>query len=80
MASCQRRSWISAIAGRQIMNDVIAGFLVSLGFAVDKSSQQTATRSVADYEKAVRDAEKAIEDARWHGAKTQEEIAKLTVS
>ncbi|MBP28099.1 phage tail tip lysozyme [Methylobacterium sp.] len=60
------------------MNDVIAGFLVSLGFAVDKSSQQTATRSVADYEKAVRDAEKAIEDARWHGAKTQEEIAKLT--
>lgn len=60
------------------MNDVIAGFLVSLGFAVDKSSQQTATRSVADYEKAVRDAEKAIEDARWHGAKTQEEVAKLT--
>ncbi|WP_342111746.1 hypothetical protein [Methylobacterium sp. SI9] len=60
------------------MSDVIASFLVSLGFAVNKPSQQAATRSMADYEQAVRKAEKAIEDARWAGAKTQEEVAKLT--
>jgi hypothetical protein len=60
------------------MDDVIKGFLVSIGFAADDTSRAKAERSVDAYEKAVRDAEKAIEDARWAGAKTQEEVAKLS--
>ncbi len=47
------------------MDDVIRGFLVSIGFAADDTSRAKAERSVDAYEKAVRDAEKAIEDARW---------------
>lgn len=59
-------------------DDVLASFMVALGFKVDQGSASAAKRSVADYEKAVRDAEKRIEDARWQGAKTEEEVAKLT--
>lgn len=59
-------------------DDVFASFLVALGFKVDTASQSTAKKSVADYQRAVEQAEKAIEDARWAGAKTEEEIAKLT--
>jgi hypothetical protein len=59
-------------------DDVLASFLVALGFKVDQASKSVATKSVADYEKAVVEAEKRIEDARWAGAKTEEEIAKLT--
>ena len=56
------------------MDDVIKGFLVSIGFAADENSRAKTERSVAAYEKAVRDAEKAIEDAKWAGAKTAEEV------
>ena len=60
------------------MDDVIKSFLVSIGFAADDTSRAKSERSVAAYEKAVRDAEKRIEDARWEGAKSAEEVAKLT--
>lgn len=60
------------------MDNTIASFLVALGFDVNQGSLNTAKKSIADYEKAVRDAEKRIEDARWEGAKTADEIAKLT--
>ncbi|KAA0117887.1 hypothetical protein CIW48_27180 [Methylobacterium sp. P1-11] len=60
------------------MDNTIASFLVALGFDVNQGSLNTAKKSVADYEKAVRDAEQRIEDARWEGAKTADEIAKLT--
>ena len=56
----------------------IQSFAVALGFDVDTSSLNTAKKSIADYEAAVKAAEKRIEDARWAGAKTEEEIAKLT--
>ncbi|MCJ2023669.1 hypothetical protein [Methylobacterium sp. J-067] len=59
-------------------NEWIASFAVALGFEVNKASETAAKKSVADYERAVREAEKRIEDARWEGAKTEEEIAKLT--
>lgn len=59
-------------------SDVLQEFLVSIGFVANDTSRAKVERSVAAYEKAVRDAEKAIEDARWAGAKTQEEVAKLT--
>ncbi|MBP30421.1 MAG: hypothetical protein CMH16_14120 [Methylobacterium sp.] len=52
--------------------------MVALGFNVNQSSLGAAKKSVADYERAVREAEKRIEDARWAGAKTEEEVAKLT--
>ncbi|CAA2161235.1 hypothetical protein MBRA_06395 [Methylobacterium brachiatum] len=58
--------------------DTIAAFMVALGFDVNQGSLNTAKKSIADYEKAVRDAEKRVEDARWEGAKTADEIAKLT--
>ena len=58
-------------------DDVLASFLVALGFKVDTASQASAKKSVADYEKAVREAEKRIEDARWAGAQTEAEVAKL---
>lgn len=58
--------------------DTIAAFMVALGFEVNQGSLNTAKKSVADYEKAVRDAEKRVEDARWEGAKSAEEISKLT--
>lgn len=60
------------------MDNTIASFLVALGFDVNQGSLNTAKKSVADYEKAVREAEKRIEDARWEGAKAADEIAKLT--
>lgn len=60
------------------MDDTIAAFMVALGFKVDSASQNTAKKSIADYEAAVRAAEKRIEDARWAGAKSEQEIAKLT--
>lgn len=60
------------------MDNTIASFLVALGFDVNQGSLNTAKKSIADYEKAVRDAEQRIEDARWEGAKTADEIAKLT--
>jgi hypothetical protein len=56
----------------------LSSFAVALGFDVDTASLNTAKKSIADYERAVKDAEKRIEDARWAGAKTEEEIAKLT--
>lgn len=59
-------------------NDILNSFRIALGFDVDTSSRTTALKSIADYEKAVKDAEKRIEDARWAGAKSEEEIAKLT--
>lgn len=59
-------------------DDVLASFLVALGFKVDSASQKAAVRSVADYEKAVKEAEKRIEDAKWAAAKSDEDIAKLT--
>lgn len=59
-------------------DDVLASFLVALGFRVDSASQKAATKSVADYQRAVEQAEKAIEDARWAGAKTEEEVAALS--
>lgn len=52
-------------------------FAVALGFEVNTASLNAAKKSLADYEKAVKEAEKRIEDARWAGAKTEEEIAKL---
>ncbi|MGU3543665.1 phage tail tip lysozyme [Methylobacterium sp. A52T] len=60
------------------MDDWLKSFSVALGFQVDTGSLNTAKKSIADYEAAVRAAEKRIEDARWAGAKTEEEIAKLT--
>jgi hypothetical protein len=57
-------------------DSVLKSYLISLGFATNGGSEFK--RSLKDYEKAVVDAEKAIEDARWAGAQTQEEIAKLT--
>ena len=57
-------------------DSVLKSYLISLGFATNGGSEFK--RSLKDYEKAVVDAEKAIEDARWEGAKSQEEIAKLT--
>ncbi|MGX9980712.1 hypothetical protein [Methylobacterium fujisawaense] len=59
-------------------DNVLASFMVALGFNVNQSSLGAAKKSVADYERAVREAEKRIEDARWAGAKTEEEVAKLT--
>src|ERR1700761_3094444 len=56
----------------------IESFAVALGFDVNTASLNTAKRSIADYEAAVKAAEKRIEDARWAGAKSEEEIAKLT--
>ncbi|TXM98963.1 hypothetical protein FV242_27115 [Methylobacterium sp. WL64] len=58
--------------------DTIAAFMVALGFDVNQGSLNTAKKSISDYEKAVRDAEKRVEDARWEGAKSAEEISKLT--
>lgn len=60
------------------MDSTISSFLVALGFEVNQGSLNNAKKSVADYEKAVVDAEEAIEDARWKGANTQEEVAKLS--
>lgn len=60
------------------MDDWLKSFSVALGFQVDAGSLNTAKKSIADYEAAVKAAEKRIEDARWAGAKTEEEIAKLT--
>lgn len=57
-------------------DDVLKSFAIALGFVT--KGKEEAKRSVADYEKAVRDAEKRIEDARWAGAKTEEEVAKLS--
>ncbi|MCJ2067644.1 phage tail tip lysozyme [Methylobacterium sp. J-030] len=56
----------------------IESFAVALGFDVNTASLNTAKKSIADYETAVTAAEKRIEDARWAGAKTEEEVAKLT--
>lgn len=56
----------------------LSSFAVALGFQVDTASLNTAKKSIADYEAAVRSAEKRIEDARWAGAKTEQDIAKLT--
>lgn len=60
------------------MDNTIASFLVALGFDVNQGSLNAAKKSISDYEKAVRDAEKRVEDARWEGAKSAEEISKLT--
>ncbi|MCJ2021198.1 phage tail tip lysozyme [Methylobacterium sp. E-065] len=60
------------------VDDVLKAFQIALGFRVDEGSKTTAKRSVADYQRAVEQAEKAIEDARWAGAKSEEEIAKLS--
>jgi hypothetical protein len=60
------------------MQDALKMFAVALGFEVDTASRTTAIKSIADYEKAVKEAEKRIEDAKWAGAKSDEEIAKLT--
>lgn len=57
-------------------DSVLKSYLVSLGFQVKGGNEFK--RSLKDYEAAVVQAEKAIEDARWAGATTQEEIAKLT--
>lgn len=57
-------------------DNVLKSYLISLGFKEVGGAEFK--RSVKDYEKAVVQAEKAIEDARWAGAKTQDEIAKLT--
>jgi hypothetical protein len=61
-------------------DNIISTFLVALGFddAAATSMVAKTKKSMADYERAVREAEKRIEDAKWEGAKTQEEIAKLT--
>ncbi|MGN8092269.1 peptidoglycan DD-metalloendopeptidase family protein [Methylobacterium sp. 22177] len=60
------------------MDDWLKSFSVALGFQVDAGSLNTAKKSIADYEAAVKSAEKRIEDARWAGAKSEQEIAKLT--
>lgn len=57
----------------------LSSFAVALGFEVNTSQLNTAKKSIADYEAAVKSAEKRIEDARWAGAKTEQEIAKLTM-
>lgn len=57
-------------------DNVLKSYLISLGFKETGGAEFK--RSLKDYEKAVVAAEKAIEDARWAGAKSQEEIAKLT--
>lgn len=57
-------------------DDVLKSFAIALGFVT--KGKEEAKRSLADYEKAVKEAEKRIEDARWEGAKTEEEIAKLS--
>ncbi len=59
-------------------DDVLASFMVALGFKVDAASQTAAKKSVADYERAVKEAEKRIEDAKWAAAKSGEDVAKLT--
>ena len=61
-------------------DNIISSFLVALGFDDAAASSMVAKtkKSLADYERAVKEAEKRIEDAKWEGAKTQEEIAKLT--
>lgn len=56
--------------------NILKSFLISLGFKEVGGAEFK--RSLKDYEKSVVQAEKAIEDARWAGAKTQDEIAKLT--
>lgn len=61
------------------MDDWLKSFSVALGFQVDTGSLNTAKKSIADYEAAVKAAEKRIEDARWAGAKSEQEIAKLTM-
>ncbi len=48
-------------------DNVLASFMVALGFNVNQSSLGAAKKSVADYERALREAEKRIEDARWPG-------------
>lgn len=60
------------------MDDWLKSFSVALGFQVDTGSLNTAKKSIADYEAAVKSAEKRIEDARWAGAKSEQEVAKLT--
>ena len=57
-------------------DNVLKSYLISLGFKETGGAEFK--RSLKDYEHAVVAAEKAIEDARWAGAKTQDEIAKLT--
>ncbi|WCS27230.1 phage tail-type lysozyme domain-containing protein [Methylobacterium sp. NMS14P] len=60
------------------MDDVLKSLWVAIGFKADDASKAAATKSVEDYQRAVERAEKAIEDARWAGAKTEEEVARLT--
>ena len=57
----------------------LSSFAVALGFEVNTAQLNTAKKSIADYEAAVKSAEKRIEDARWAGAKTEQDIAKLTM-
>lgn len=57
----------------------LSSFAVALGFEVNTAQLNTAKKSIADYEAAVKSAEKRIEDARWAGAKSEQDIAKLTM-
>ncbi|MHC2108330.1 hypothetical protein [Methylobacterium sp. CM6246] len=57
----------------------LSSFAVALGFEVNTAQLNTAKKSIADYEAAVKSAEKRIEDARWAGAKTEQDFAKLTM-
>ncbi|MCJ2126792.1 phage tail tip lysozyme [Methylobacterium sp. J-077] len=58
--------------------DVLSSFMLAIGWKADEASLAATKKSVADYEQAVIKAEKAIEDARWAGAKTEEEVARLS--
>ncbi|MCJ2058792.1 hypothetical protein MKL09_19875 [Methylobacterium sp. J-048] len=57
----------------------LSSFAVALGFEVNTAQLNTAKKSLADYEAAVKSAEKRIEDARWAGAKSEVEISKLVM-
>jgi hypothetical protein len=62
------------------MDNVLSSFLIAIGFD-DASATAVVSKTkktMADYERAVVEAEKRVEDARWEGAKTVDEIAKLT--
>jgi hypothetical protein len=58
-------------------DNVIASFLVALGFQSNQGEQKKAEKSVNDFEKAVRDAEAKIVAARRDRAKTTEQLTQL---
>lgn len=58
-------------------DDVLASFMVALGFKVDSASQNSATKSMADYEKAIKDTEARVTKVRADNAKAAIQIGAL---